>query len=353
MGMTKNERIAWLDYARSFAIICVVIVHSTEYVYPMNATVLNELPDFIKLVVISLFTLGRLGVPIFLFLSGYLLLDRNYDDNGIRNFYRHNFVPLIIDTEFWILIYGLFTMWYTSSPFDFEGVMKDIFFFRLCDMTHMWYMPMILGIYLWLPLMSKVVRTSNIRYLEALSGFAFMILFCIPDVNTFRDVAGKEPLNSWLDMSCSGGIYGMMILFGYYVKKGEFESVPVPLLTGIGISSFSLTVYTQFYLTAHGIDYAVWYNSASLVLCSLSIFVLLSRLKFKLNRNKYIEQISILSFGIYLIHNMVLKVLLKYLPYGASIQKIGIMLGVTFFITYGIARVISRYKLSKYLILVK
>lgn len=218
-------------------------------------------------------------------------------------------------------------------------------------MSHMWYMPMILGLYLWVPLMAKVVRTSNIKYLEALSGLTFAIFFCLPMINGILYLAGIETLNSYIDMGCSGGIYGLMLVLGYYVKKGEFDFVPTPFLTLTGITCFSLTVYQQFFFNVRGIDCAVWYNSPSLVVCSLVIFILFDRLKPK--RNKFIEQVSKMSFGIYLIHNMVLKVLLKYLSYDASIQKIGIMLFLTLFITYFIAHMISQYKLAKYLILTK
>ena len=82
MNSTSN-RISWLDYARTFAILCVIVVHSTESIYPINADTMAMLPFVKKIIVISLFTFGRLGVPVFLFLTGYLLLDRTYDDKGI------------------------------------------------------------------------------------------------------------------------------------------------------------------------------------------------------------------------------------------------------------------------------
>lgn len=349
--MNKIERIVWLDYARVFAIFCVIVVHSTESIYPVNVDTLASLSVWRQIIVITLFTFGRLGVPVFLFLSGYLLLDRKYDDQGIIRFYCHNLCPLVFTTEIWIVIYGLFNMWYRSSPFNIVKLMKELLFFRICDMSHMWYMPMIIGVYLILPLMSQVVRTSNIRYLETLSGFAFFILFCLPVINVFRNVAGKELLHSCIDMSFSGGIYVIMLLFGYYARRGEFDLVSTPIVVVIGITSFILTVYTQYYSNVHGVDNAVWYDSASLVLCSLSIFILISRLNLK--RNKWIEQISILSFGIFLIHNIVLMVLLKYLFLDASMWKIGIMMVLTSAITYAITYVMSCFKISKYLLLFK
>ncbi len=43
MSVKKKERVAWIDYARTFAILCVIIVHSTEAVYPVNIETVNML----------------------------------------------------------------------------------------------------------------------------------------------------------------------------------------------------------------------------------------------------------------------------------------------------------------------
>ena len=37
MNEKKVNRVIWLDFARAFAIICVIITHVTERVYTMNA----------------------------------------------------------------------------------------------------------------------------------------------------------------------------------------------------------------------------------------------------------------------------------------------------------------------------
>lgn len=37
-----KRRIIWLDYIRSFAIICVLITHTTERVYTLNAMTLAQ-----------------------------------------------------------------------------------------------------------------------------------------------------------------------------------------------------------------------------------------------------------------------------------------------------------------------
>ena len=52
----------------------------------------------------------------------------------------------------------------------------------------------------------------------------------------------------------------------------------------------------------HGVDYNVWCNAAPLILADLSIFLLISRMKFI--SGKIATNILICAFGIYLVHIM-------------------------------------------------
>lgn len=70
----KNiKRIIFLDYIRSFAILCVLLMHTTERVYTLNAMTLAQESMHSRIFSVSLFTVGRLGVPIFFFLTGFLM----------------------------------------------------------------------------------------------------------------------------------------------------------------------------------------------------------------------------------------------------------------------------------------
>ena len=56
-----------LDLLRVFAILCVILVHTTERVYQIN---LEAMPFYTvqrQWFALTLFTIGRMGVPIFLF----------------------------------------------------------------------------------------------------------------------------------------------------------------------------------------------------------------------------------------------------------------------------------------------
>ena len=76
-----NDRIVWIDLLRCIAILCVVLCHATEAVYDFDLESMTPIRPTVVLA-FTLFTIGRTGVPIFLMVTGYLLLDRSYDEGG-------------------------------------------------------------------------------------------------------------------------------------------------------------------------------------------------------------------------------------------------------------------------------
>ena len=145
--MNKSKRIQCLDIARTFAIMSVVLCHAVELIYPMNVKGWTSLGMASRLFRTCFFTIGRLGVPIFLFISGYLLLNKKIEnDEGCIKFYKHNLIPLLVITYIWIVIYNIFISLFYSKRFDLSILVKEILFLEKVPVANMWYMPMIVGI---------------------------------------------------------------------------------------------------------------------------------------------------------------------------------------------------------------
>ena len=89
LGM--KQRIASLDFIRLFAILTVILVHCVEQNYPMNAEILNSYSVASQVIATTLFCIGRLGVPLFLFLTGYLLLGKPYSEQQVIGFYTKKY----------------------------------------------------------------------------------------------------------------------------------------------------------------------------------------------------------------------------------------------------------------------
>ena len=337
----SRDRIIWLDYARTIAIICVVITHATETVYGLSAENLMQFSLHRRIFAISMFTIGRLGVPIFLFLTGYLLLDREYSSDRYKNFLKNNFCGLLLTTTIWIVVYNVFNAYFWKTPFDIEKCLKNLLFLQSTEMSHMWYMPVIIGIYLFIPFIANGLRNTDVKVLCIPLIFAFAYQFVVPVVNVWLIATGQETITALPDVSFSGNCYGIMLLLGYLTKKGIFDKIPSTAFAILGAACFAFTVFTQNYLTMHGITYNVWYNSATLLIADLAIFVLLSRVNLKYG--KMACSISKASFGIYLVHNLILNPLNRYYQPGlSSVNRLAMMFTITFLIAWLIVRVIGK-----------
>lgn len=108
-GDLTKKRIVQYDISRTFAILCVILCHSVETIYNFNKEGCNLLSSQSRIFMFFSFTIGRLGVPIFLFLSGALLLKKqiNTDEDALK-FYKKNLIPLIIVNSIWVIVYNIF-----------------------------------------------------------------------------------------------------------------------------------------------------------------------------------------------------------------------------------------------------
>ena len=84
--MKSKERIFYFDVLRAFAIIAVIICHVGHFFGPLTT------PTQI-IAEITFKNIGMVGVPIFLMISGALLLNREY--TNLKNFLKHRFARII------------------------------------------------------------------------------------------------------------------------------------------------------------------------------------------------------------------------------------------------------------------
>ena len=125
----KKNRIIYLDIARTLAIFLVVLCHATEGIYKMSLEEWSVLSIQSKIFRTSLFTLGRLGVPLFLFISGKLVLSKKIENTeDCLNFYKKNLIPLLLATEIWIVIYNIFNSIYYLKLIDFNMLLQNMLF---------------------------------------------------------------------------------------------------------------------------------------------------------------------------------------------------------------------------------
>lgn len=175
---------------------------------------------------------------------------------------------------------------------------------------------------------------------------------CDPGCGCFLLANGYSAFSSLLDLSFSDGAYGFCIILGYLIRKGVFDRIKTEVLILVGLVSFGLTVFMQIYSDMHGVDYNVWYDAAPLILADLSIFLLISKMKFA--SGKIATNISICAFGMYLVHCPVIMILFRYFEPASRVVRLGVGVLVTFLISWGIVFAGSKIKgVSRILFFIK
>lgn len=309
--MKEEKRILWLDVARSLAILSVVWAHATTTICSLDPDFINALSvqakafDFVSLVV------GRIGVPLFFMLSGYLLLDRDYDETGAVRFWKNKCLHLFLVTEIWTVLYYLF-FWFQGEGWPtLEEFLKVLFFLQDFDgMGHMWYLSRLLGCYLFLPLVAIVLKAVDWKRVRFLLVIAVLYNFGTATLNLFLDAAEQPSVDILLTMSFSGGVYGLYILLGYMARKGLFRPIPTVVLIVVALVSGGVLVWTMFYLYGLDIKYNMWYNNLFVFLLGVAVFELLSRhTTISVGMKGVTQSLSRCSFSIFLFHYPV-KILL-------------------------------------------
>ncbi|HIS69907.1 MAG TPA: acyltransferase family protein [Candidatus Gallacutalibacter stercoravium] len=198
-----KQRIFWLDVARALAITSVAFNHALNRVY---ATFSGQLEETM---VLSSFSLGfktfisifsRLGVPLFLMITGALILQKEMNaEKNVRRFYKHNLLPLVITAEIW---YALMYVFYCGEQYVLQhnpmpsigelllGFVKNQLLIDQHTFGSMWYMPMIIGVYLMLPFFCALVKKLSWKTMLIPCAATLFATMIIPNLNSFFCRAG-------------------------------------------------------------------------------------------------------------------------------------------------------------------
>jgi len=156
------------EILRGFAIIGVLIIHTFSELQQINEF------NAINITLIPLWTLSQTAVPLFIFISGFMLY-KNYNDNyDIFNYYKKRFKRIIP-------VYLLFSIFYEFYFYLFIELKFNITLANLYKIIadlltasafyHFWFIGLIVNFYIFYPLINKVVNKykRKLNYLLLLS----------------------------------------------------------------------------------------------------------------------------------------------------------------------------------------
>lgn len=312
----KQNRIACLDLIRTIAILTVCLNHSISSIYvdQTNYEIFNNISIYSKFFMIFTYILSRLGVPLFLFLTGVLILSKNFNDNNkIKKFYKSNLISLLISIEIWNTIYYFINLFISKESFNVVDLSLILLFMKNSVYGHMWYMPMIIGMYIFLPYVSMIVKRVKINNICIPLFLIFVTFFVLPPINEILE-QNNFPfnLNFLINLSFSGAQYGLYIILGYYIyHKGFLKNLNTKLAIFLIALNFIISMFFQSYLYINSSNMIVYYNFFGVLIFSSLTFMLI--VKANVKNNLFINYISKNSLAIYFLHYPILIILSKFI----------------------------------------
>ena len=374
----KNQHIVWLDVVRFIAMFTVVCCHCTDpfNFYPGTAPNIGE----IKLWGAIYGSVLRPCVPLFVMITGALLLPVRGDTS---TFYKKRIPRVFYPFLIWSVLYNLFP-WITGLlglnpqiildffPYAGEEVMRQSFSVSLEYIlmipfnfsilaVHMWYIYLLIGLYLYLPVFSAWVEKASERA-KLMFLLAWGVTLLLPYYYQF--------VSNYLWGTCSWNSFGMLyafagfngyLLLGHYLKNLEWS---LKKTLTIGIPMFAVGYAVTFlgfrHITAlpeytdEMLELFFTYCSLNVVMMTIPVFMLAKKVKVNSERmKKALANLTVCGFGIYMIHYFFTGpsvVLMRAIdmPIGLQIPVAAIL---AFAVSWGLVWLIYRAgKVAKYIV---
>ncbi len=362
--MQKNlssGRIHWLDFARVLACFVVVLAHSCDfYVAAMETSPVDFFSGS------AWGTLTRACVPLFVMFSGVLLLPT---EQPAPVFYRKRLSKIVFPLIFWSLVTPFFYYFYGMFSLDqaFRYVVTFPFGFNLATIP-LWYLYMLVGLYLFIPVISPWIRSASKKDLELFLKIWGISLF-VPYLQLLAPAAGYE--GNYGNMGILGvcdwnaigmfyytsGFLGYLVL-GYYMNKYPFHwSVPKTLSIGIPLFLLGYAITFCGFISVEK-NYpaleVIWYfTNINVFLMTFAAFAMLQKVRIRNERaNAWLKRTAILSFGIYLVHFFFVQCVHDWVCQWniAPYFQIPMIAVLAFSVSYAIAWLLSKLPKSRYLI---
>lgn len=295
-------RVLYFEWARCLAAAAVVLIHVTSGI--MDNYTVAEVGTARALVWSEMqVALMRWAVPVFLMITGALLLDpgKKAGWEKVGGYVKR--MALVLCT--FGLAFCLMKEYFAYRALSLEMLGQSVLDLLSDDgFSHMWYVYALIGIYLLLPVFKAFVAAAGKRELEVLLAILFAFTCVVPTVNS----AFGTSISTFVWLTSSA----FYVFLGYYAHNymelsREIVVIGlVALVACMGFKAYGIVVLDEYCKFLHGpacFMEALW---------SLLVFLLMkSFLDRPYAEEGVVAVLSNLSFGIYIVHPLFINALYK------------------------------------------
>ena len=287
--MPPSKRYTWLDVAKILACFLVIVNHSHGLSKLAGVTTTVAIFDAVT------FAICKIAVPIFVMTTGVLLLQKETTwKKTIIRVLRVGVPLLVLSICYYVKDHGQ-----SGSILNFFRM-----FIESPRATFLWYLYMLVGLYLAIPFVHKIVKAASDKDL-----LIFVLLFLIlPAGASFISKVLHISISSQFFMAFFPAVLAYLVA-GYLLTRVSLERKYLALSVSLFVVSVSFFVF--FILYTYFKTGKITYlfddlQSLPISVSSLSAFYILRYMfenkRFKEKTDVAIETVSGTTFGIYLIH---------------------------------------------------
>lgn len=328
-----KTQIVWLNVIRFAAFFFLICCHAADPFYatatyatvegaePVNPDILQWGERWMAFV--------RPCVPLFVMITGALSFPVRMEMGA---FYKKRILRVLYPFLIWSVLYYLFP-WLTGVVGADKSVVQKCFVWASTDSqsiwpcleniaripftfdylaSHMWYIYMLIGLYLYMPVFSAWIERADKRQKEFFLGLWFLSTF-LPYLLEF---AGPYAFGT-----CSWNTFGLFyyfagfngyLLLGHYIRfhlDWSFRKT-LPAAVVMLVAGFTITYLGYGYImslpekTPEQIELFWTYNTPNVALMSMAWFLLLKHVHVSAESRagKMLDNLAFCGFGIYMIH---------------------------------------------------
>lgn len=297
----RNVNYPYIDLLKVISAMTIVLLHTSSISYSFYSQ--DSLP-IERLVLKELWYISRFAVPVFVMITGFLLLQKDKIITWEIAIKKYSFRMIIV-----LLTIGLCFTW-LETIFDSKEIaisqLPDVLYNLSTGQTwdHLWYLYMLIGLYLVLPVVKAFTDHSNPRETDIALVILCLFTIILPFLQTTYgfEFSIKLPVNS---------AYLFYLLLGYRIGTTDLSGKAkyiLPFLSTVLISSVILVWYQE----ESGKTIPMGYESPQICLLSASIFSLFTYSTIKREKTiACLKKLSALSFGVYVFHPLWLNIITK------------------------------------------
>jgi surface polysaccharide O-acyltransferase-like enzyme len=265
--LTQEKRLSIpVDLIRTLAIIGVIFLHATNDLTPDSMSQL----EVVRWVTVDVYqSIARIGVPLFVMLTGALLLQPTKIES-LTEFFKKRWARIGLPFFFWGAIYFVWIYFADNQAVTVNSIIQG---FLTSPYLQFWYIYMLAGLYLITPILRLVIAHADDKTIKYFIALWFVGASIVPLVSYFT----IYDLNSGL-FAITGWV-GYYIL-GIYLLKVKISRTWMVSLMVLALSLAVIgTVYMSFNVGGTDSYYFQDYLSPTMILASAMAFLLLNSIR--------------------------------------------------------------------------